>query len=224
MKLIFKEQPHLITLNDKDKAISSDIVNQKLKFDCNEKIIKFWNEYSHILFDNGVSIYGFELSVERNYQYEMEEYFNDYFLIGDDGSGQGIFLKKRDDDLIVYYLDLGAIGASDFYSTEKKFFEWIENSPSLDDDIEKSVSDLLYEKADLYITSVVDEKNKLIFLLKNKLDIDKSISEMSSILNSGKGLVKANFIPLKYIEVLKEIKDKYNCIRLISKKGENILL
>ncbi|PKH51589.1 hypothetical protein CXF68_13245 [Tenacibaculum sp. Bg11-29] len=224
MNFNLKEKPDSIIFCKKEFEINKEQVLQDLNFEISNDMLSFWNTYEHILFDSGISIYGFELAKERNLQYEISNYLPSFVLIGDDGSGQGIFINKADGELKVYYLDLGAIGSIDLYKTGKNFFNWLEDDLKLVDFLViDDKDDLLFEEADLFVVPKINfiDKKKFVFFARKKLELQDSILNISRGINEKENFkIKTNFIPYKYIENIKELQVKYQCLKLVSKKGE----
>lgn len=220
MPLTFQVKPHLALENT--SKIDKKEVDSTLQFNCPAPLLHLWQEYEQILFDNSISIYGYAMVVERNEQYEVALYEENYLLVGDDGGGQGLFIQKEDKSLLLYYLDLGALGSMELYPTHQNLFDWIQENPDLDQYEETSENDILYEESDLFIVKVPEKRNQFLFKLKKELQLTESIVALSKNIDSLPFLVKKEFYPIKYKKEIMEINSQYGCLELTTKNGKII--
>jgi len=188
------------------RAVTIEEVISALGGGVTDEIITFWNTYKSILFDNGINIYGFETAVECHTTYEVAEYISDYYIIGTDGGGQGIFLKRGDQNHIVYFLGLGALGSLPFESLGISFFEWIENDPILEEEDE-------FNYFDIIVTKKPAELTKFIFDLKKEFDLTISLGEIKKQIEEEHFVVRQNLIEGVYKNLVDRLNQKYdNCI------------
>ncbi|CAM5678657.1 SMI1/KNR4 family protein OS=Lysinibacillus sphaericus OX=1421 GN=LS41612_13385 PE=4 SV=1 [Lysinibacillus sphaericus] len=140
------------------------------------RLIEFWKSYNEVSFENGINIYGFDIAIERNGLYEVSTYAPEYILIGDDGGGQGLFLKKNS-DLNVFYQDFGALSLP-FYTLDTDLFRWLENDAVIkDDDFTFDEPDLI-EEVKVYIVRKPNEANKFIMELRKCFNLNLSINDI----------------------------------------------
>ncbi len=210
MELNFSSQPNLIVRNK--ELLIEEKVNTVFNFKCPKILFSFWESYKHILFDNGISIYGFSVAMERNEQYEINDYLNDFILLGDDGSGQGIFIKKGDNNLNLYVLDFSGIFSEQPQFINKQFFEWIENNPNLKEEQQVEEDDSWLDRCDLYVVKEPVNKNKFLFLIRKKLNIDISLSELLKLLDNTPVVIKKDFVPFKYKKEIEILNSEDNCL------------
>lgn len=190
------------------KTVTKEEVTSALGEGVTEEIINFWNTYKSILFDSGLNIYGFETAVECHTTYEVAEYVPNYYIIGIDGGGQGIFLKRGDHNHIVYYLGLGALGSLPFNSLDISFFEWIENDPILEGEEEEE-----FTYVDIIVTKRPIELAKFIFDLKKEFDLSISLGEMKKQIEKEYFIIRQNLIEGSYQDLVSRLNQKYgNCI------------
>jgi hypothetical protein len=163
-RLIFKNEPDLMV--EKQRSISIKQVETELGEDIHQDLLAFWNSYGEISFDQCL-IYDFDHIKERNETYQILIYAPDYIMIGDDGGGQGLFIKRDDKTLNLYYLDTGAVGSVAMNSLNINFFEWLQESAEIqeeDDDIDSITGKFI-------ITDIGINKSKVILYLKEILKI-----------------------------------------------------
>ncbi|MGJ8660021.1 MAG: hypothetical protein ACSHWV_09220 [Cellulophaga fucicola] len=193
--------------------LEAELINDDVKF--------FFREYQEINFSNGLTLFDFETAVEKQKLYEIEIYDKELFIIGFSGGGEGVFVKRESKNKEIYLLDLSTVGSDEAKSIANSFTSWVENGAVIEE--EENDSDLLYDEANLYITSIPKEKNKFIIALKKKLDLNLSISDVSNNMNKLPYLIKSNFYPIKFIDDLEEINNNFGCILLKTKNGIEIL-
>ncbi|EWH11440.1 MULTISPECIES: hypothetical protein [Cellulophaga] len=193
--------------------LEAELINDDVKF--------FFREYQEINFSNGLTLFDFETAVEKQKLYEIEIYDKELFIIGFSGGGEGVFVKRESKNKEIYLLDLSTVGSDEAKSIANSFTSWVENGAVIEE--EENDSDLLYDEANLYITSIPKEKNKFIITLKKKLDLNLSISDVSNNMNKLPYLIKSNFYPIKFIDDLEEINNNFGCILLKTKDGIEIL-
>ncbi|MDO6855367.1 hypothetical protein Q4599_17485 [Cellulophaga lytica] len=193
--------------------LEAELINDDVKF--------IFREYQEINFSNGLTLFDFETAVEKQKLYEIEIYDKELFIIGFSGGGEGVFVKRESKNKEIYLLDLSTVGSDEAKSIANSFTSWVENGAVIEE--EENDSDLLYDEANLYITSIPKEKNKFIITLKKKLDLNLSISDVSNNMNKLPYLIKSNFYPIKFIDDLEEINNNFGCILLKTKDGIEIL-
>ncbi|MFJ9552278.1 SMI1/KNR4 family protein [Nocardiopsis sp. NPDC101807] len=77
----------------------------------NPAVARLWRSTPGALLANGVLAYGPHLIGERNETFEVGRYAADWVLVGDDGGGGGLFMRRHGRDReSVYRLGLGALG------------------------------------------------------------------------------------------------------------------
>ena len=211
-------------IKKRDKPLTEEYLSILESEEINDDIKMFFNDYDEVNFINGLTLFGFETAIERQKLYEIDIYDNELFIIGMSGGGEGIFVKRNQDNEEVFFLDLGAIGSDKAELLANSFKYWIKTGALIDFEEKKEDTDLLYDEADLYVVSSPIEKNKFIFALKKKIDLDISVGEISNKMKDLPFLIKTGFYPIKYIDDLKEINDKFKCISLKTKEGNNILI
>ncbi|MDM1371855.1 hypothetical protein HX052_09080 [Myroides marinus] len=171
-----------------------------------DEVLKFWNTYECLLYNNGIALFGFDEAIERNSTYEVNDYVPDYYMIGNDSGGTGIFLKRGDKEFIVYYLGLGALGSLPFESLGISFFEWIENDPILEEEEE-------FNYFDIIVTKKPAELTKFIFDLKKEFDLTISLGEIKKQIEEEHFVVRQNLIEGVYKNLVDRLNQKYdNCI------------
>ncbi|MFE7620400.1 SMI1/KNR4 family protein [Streptomyces sp. NPDC057496] len=76
----------------------------------NPTIARLWRSTPGVLLDNGVHVYGPHTVAERNETFEVARYAPHWVLVGDDGGGDGFFMRRHGRDRVsVHRLGLGAI-------------------------------------------------------------------------------------------------------------------
>lgn len=184
------------------------------------RMIEFWKSYSEVSFENGVNIYGLDIAIERNRLYEVSTYAPEYILIGDDGGGQGLFIKKKG-DLNVYYQDLGALSLP-FYSLNIDFFSWLENDPVIDEDNWTSDELDLIDKVKVYVVRKPIEANKFMMEIRKLFNLKLSIRDMREKLNSLPYLMIQDITLMKYGQTIEGLNQKYNCLEV--RNSKNVIL
>ncbi|MFI6289093.1 SMI1/KNR4 family protein [Streptomyces sp. NPDC051018] len=77
----------------------------------NPALARLWRSTPGVLLDNGVLVYGPHRIQERNESFAVARHAPHWVLIGDDGTGGGLFMRRHGRDRTrVYRLDPGAIG------------------------------------------------------------------------------------------------------------------
>lgn len=184
------------------------------------RMIEFWKSYSEVSFENGVNIYGLDIAIERNRLYEVSTYAPEYILIGDDGGGQGLFIKKKG-DLNVYYQDLGALSLP-FYSLNIDFFSWLENDPVIDEDNWTSDELDLIDEVKVYVVRKPIEENKFMMEIRKLFNLKLSIRDMREKLNSLPYLMIQDITLMKYGQTIEGLNQKYNCLEV--RNSKNVIL
>ncbi|WP_019632358.1 SMI1/KNR4 family protein [Actinomadura atramentaria] len=76
----------------------------------NPTIARLWRSTPGVLLPDGTTVYGPHDLPERNATFEVRRYAPDWTLVGDDGGGNGLFMRHHGRDRAsVHLLDLGAI-------------------------------------------------------------------------------------------------------------------
>lgn len=217
MNLNFKSTP-LITKTTRN--IDAPEINTYFQTYIPSRLIEFWKSYNEVSFENGINIYGFDIAIERNGLYEVSTYAPEYILIGDDGGGQGLFLKKNS-DLNVFYQDFGALSLP-FYTLDTDLFRWLENDAVIkDDDFTLDEPDLI-DKVKVYIVRKPNEANKFIMELRKCFNLNLSINDIREKLNSLPFLVIQDITIMKYGKTIEILNQKYNCIEV--RNSKNVIL
>ncbi|MFJ7662768.1 hypothetical protein ACIQXW_10240 [Lysinibacillus sp. NPDC097162] len=217
MILNFKSTP-LITRTGRN--IEAYEIHSHFQTIIPSRMIEFWKSYSEVSFENGVNIYGLDIATERNRLYEVSTYAPEYILIGDDGGGQGLFIKKNG-DLNVYYQDLGALSLP-FYSLNIDFFSWLENDPVIDEDNWISDELDLIDEVKIYVVRKPIEANKFMMEIRKLFNLKLSIRDMREKLNSLPYLMIQDITLMKYGQTIEVINQKYNCLEVHNSK--NVIL
>lgn len=216
MILNFKSTP-LITKTTRN--IDAPEINTYFQTNIPSRLIEFWKSYNEVSFENGINIYGFDIAIERNGLYEVSTYAPEYILIGDDGGGQGLFLKKNS-DLNVFYQDFGALSLP-FYTLDTDLFRWLENDPLIEDDFTLDEPDLI-DKVKVYVVRKPNEANKFIMELRKCFNLNLSINDIREKLNSLPFLVIQDITIMKYGKTIEILNQKYNCIEV--RNSKNVIL
>lgn len=152
--------------------------------------------------------------------YEVSTYAPEYILIGDDGGGQGLFIKKKG-HLNVYYQDLGALSLP-FYSLNIDFFSWLENDPVIDEDNWTSDELDLIDKVKVYVVRKPLEANKFMMEIRKLFNLKLSIRDMREKLNSLPYLMIQDITLMKYGQTIEGLNQKYNCLEV--RNSKNVIL
>lgn len=218
MNLNFKSTP-LITKTTRN--IDAPEINTHFQTYIPSRLIEFWKSYNEVSFENGINIYGFDIAIERNGLYEVSTYAPEYILIGDDGGGQGLFLKKNS-KLNVFYQDFGALSLP-FYTLDTDLFRWLENDPVIEeDDFTLDEPDLI-DKVKVYVVRKPNEANKFIMEIRKCFNLKLSINDIKEKLNSLPFLVIQDITIMKYIKTIEILNQKYNCIEVRNSKNVIII-
>ena len=213
MIIQFKSTP-VITRTGRN--IETHEINNYFQTIIPSRLIEFWKSYSEVSFENGINIYGLDIATERNKLYEVSRYAPEYILIGDDGGGRGLFLKKNG-DLNVYYQDLGALSLP-FYSLNIDFFSWLENDPVIDEDDLTSDELALIDEVKVYVVRVPIEVNKFMMEIRKLFNLKLSIRDMREKLNSLPYLILQDITLMKYGKTIEGLNQKYNCLEVRNSK------
>lgn len=218
MNLNFKSTP-LITKTIRN--IDAPEINTHFQTYIPSRLIEFWKSFNEVSFENGINIYGFDIAIERNGLYEVSTYAPEYILIGDDGGGQGLFLKKNS-DLNVFYQDFGALSLP-FYTLDTDLFRWLENDPVIEeDDFTLDEPDLI-DEVKVYVVRKPNEANKFIMEIRKFFNLKLSINDIKEKLNSLPFLVIQDITIMKYIKTIEILNQKYNCIEVRNSKNVIII-
>ncbi|MFJ7405408.1 MULTISPECIES: hypothetical protein [unclassified Lysinibacillus] len=217
MILNFKSTP---LINRAERNIEEHKIHSHFQTIIPSRLIEFWKSYNEVSFENGINIYGIDIATERNRLYEVSTYAPEYILIGDDGGGQGLFLKKNS-DLNVYYQDLGALSLP-FYSLDIDFFSWLEDDPVIDEDNLTSDELELIDEVKVYVVRKPIEANKFIMEIRKFFNLKLSIRDMREKLNSLPYLIIQDITLMKYGKTIEVINQKYNCLEV--RNSKNVIL
>ncbi|WP_374967014.1 hypothetical protein [Lysinibacillus sp. RS5] len=219
MILNFKSTP-LITRTERN--IDANEINTSFQTSIHTRLIEFWEFFKEVTFENGINIYGFDIAMERNGVYEVSVYASDYILIGNDGEGQGVFLKKNSDQLNVFYQDLGAL-SSPFYSLDIDLFSWLENNPVIDDEESPSNELDLIDAVKVYIVRIPNDVNKFIMEIRKYFNLKLSINDIREKLNGLPFLIIQDITLMKYGKIIEILNRKYNCLEVLNSKNEILI-
>ncbi|MEK4425003.1 hypothetical protein [Solibacillus sp. FSL K6-1523] len=216
MRLNFKST---FQITRAERIIDANEIHTYFQTNFPAKIIEFWQYFEEVAFESGVIIYGFDVAKERNVLYEVSAYAPDYILIGDDGGGQGIFLKKNSGDLDVYYQDLGALSSS-FYSLDIDLFSWLENNPTIgEEDCDPDELDGIK----VYVLSRPNSTNTFIVAVRKYLHLNCSINDIREKLEDVPFLLAKDIPLMRYRETINELNQKYNCLEVRNAKNEVLI-
>ena len=219
MILNFKSTP-LITRTERN--IDANEINTSFQTSIHTRLIEFWKFFKEVTFENGINIYGFDIALERNELYEISAYASDYILIGDDGGGQGVFLKKNSDQLNVFYQDLGAL-SSPFYSLDIDLFSWLENNPVIEEEDSPSNELDLIDAVKVYIVRIPNDVNKFIMEIRKYFNLKLSINDIREKLNGLPLLVIQDITLMKYGKTIEILNQKYNCLEVLNSKNKILI-
>lgn len=217
MNIHFKSTP-FITRSERN--IEANEINSHFQTILPSRLIKFWKSYSEVSFENGINIYGLDIATERNRLYEVSRYAPEYILIGDDGGGRGLFIKKNG-DLNVFYQDLGALSLS-FNSLDIDLFSWLEDDPVIaEDNLTLDELDFI-DEVKVYVVSKPIEVNKFMMEIRKSLNLKISIRDMRDKLNKLPFLMIENITLMKYGKTIEGLNQKYNCLEV--RNSKNVIL
>lgn len=218
MILNFKSNP---VIAKTERNINANEINTSFQINLCPRFIEFWQFFKEITFENGINMYGFAMAEERNKLYEVTIYAPDYLLIGDNGGGQGLFLKKNNNQLNVYYQDLGAL-SSPFYFLHMDLFSWLENNPTInEEDFWNDELDLL-DKVNVYIVRVPTDVNKFIIEMRKCFNLKLSINDIKQGFKTLPFLAIQNITLMKYGKIIELLNQKYNCLEVIN--SDNVII
>lgn len=212
MEIRFKIKP--LSIQRVERKLDQKSVEKNIGKGVGKELIEFWNSYGEVSFSNGIVIYEYNLVHERNQLYEIHIYSSNYLLIGDDGGGRGLFIKYNDNDLILYYLDLGAIGSSEFNSTRLNFIDWLEKSSQLDE--EENESDDLVIPITLNVVKEPSDILKFIMEVRRIFNITTPVSELKEKLKNPPFELIDKITLTKYKKDIEILNKKYNCLQVTS--------
>ena len=216
MKLNFKST---LLITRVERIIDANEIHTYFQTNIPTKVIEFWQSFEEIAFESGVTIYGFDAAKERNALYEVSAYAPNYMLIGDDGGGQGVFLKKNSGDLNVYYQDLGAL-SSPFYSLDIDLFDWLENDPTIGEE-ECDAEEL--DGIKVYVVGIPNPSNTFIIAVRKKLHLNCSINDIREKLNDVPFLLTKDIPLMRYRETIDKLNQTYNCLEVRNAKDEVLI-
>lgn len=216
MMLNFKST-FLITRTE--RIIDANEIHTHFQTNIPAEVIEFWQSFEEVAFESGVTIYGFDVAKERNALYEVSVYAPDYMLLGDDGGGQGVFLKKNSGHLNVYYQDLGAL-SSPFYSLDIDLFGWLENDPTIDEEeCDSDESDGIK----VYVVSIPNQTNTFMLAIRTYLHLNCSINDIREKLDGVPFLLTKDIPFMRYRETIDKLNQTYNCLEVRNAKNEVLI-
>lgn len=217
MNIHFKSTPFITKT---ERNIEAHEINSHFQTILPSRLIEFWKSYSEVSFENGINIYGLDIATERNRLYEVSRYAPEYILIGDDGGGRGLFIKKNG-DLNVFYQDLGALSLS-FNSLDIDLFSWLEDDPVIaEDNLTLDELDFI-DEVKVYVVSKPIEVNKFMMEIRKSLNLKISIRDMRDKLNKLPFLMIENITLMKYGKTIEGLNQKYNCLEV--RNSKNVIL
>lgn len=217
MIIHFKTTPFITRTG---RNIEAHEINSHFQTILPSRLIDFWKSYSEVSFENGINIYGLDIATERNKLYEVSRYAPEYILIGDDGGGRGLFIKKNG-DLNVFYQDLGALSLP-IYSLNIDFFSWLEDDPVIAEDNLPSDELDLIDEVKVYVVKKPIEANKFIMEIRKVFNLKLSINDIREKMNSLPYLIIQEITLMKYGKTIEGINQKYNCLEVCNSK--NVIL
>lgn len=217
MNIHFKSKPFITKT---ERNIEAHEINSHFQTILPSRLIEFWKSYSEVSFENGINIYGLYIATERNSLYEVSRYAPEYILIGDDGGGRGLFIKKNG-DLNVFYQDLGALSLS-FNSLDIDLFSWLEDDPIIAEDNLTSDELDFIDEVKVYVVSKPIEVNKFMMEIRKSLNLKISIRDMRDKLNKLPFLMIENITLMKYGKTIEGLNQKYNCLEV--RNSKNVIL
>ncbi|WP_409369930.1 hypothetical protein [Lysinibacillus sp. 38-6] len=203
-----------------ERNVEAHEINSHFQTILPSRLIEFWKSYSEVSFENGINIYGLDIATERNSLYEVSRYAPEYILIGDDGGGRGLFIKKNG-DLNVFYQDLGALSLS-FNSLDIDLFSWLEDDPIIAEDNLTSDELDFIDEVKVYVVSKPIEVNKFMMEIRKSLNLKISIRDMRDKLNKLPFLMIENITLMKYGKTIEGLNQKYNCLEV--RNSKNVIL
>lgn len=87
--------------------------------------VAFLEEWSAATRGGQVLLYGAEDLMERNANYETQQYCPGFITIGDDGGGRAVMLALDGLDRAVYLVDHGTMQRDDFELAAEDFHTWL---------------------------------------------------------------------------------------------------
>jgi len=203
-----------------ERNIEANEINSHFQTIIPSRMIEFWKSYNEVSFENGINIYGLDIATERNQLYEVSTYAPEYILVGDDGGGRGLFIKKNG-DLNVFYQDLGALSLS-FNSLDIDLFSWLEDDPVIAKDNLTSDELDFIDEVKVYVVSKPIEVNKFMMEIRKSLNLKISIRDMRDKLNKLPFLMIENITLMKYGKTIEGLNQKYNCLEV--RNSKNVIL
>lgn len=210
MSLDFKITPFY--LQTTSLQLSTTVIEQALGKGVPAQVIAFWEAYEEVAFANSINIYGFETVIIRNEDYQIGQYVPDYLLIGDDGGGQGLFVKRGDEQCIVHYLGLGALDPEDFNSTEMNLIDWISAGPVLEE--EESFVLMI----DVWVTNPPADMTKFIMAVRKELKLNMGIQELKDQLQHLPYKLLQHVSLNKYGELIESLNERFHCLTVEKKQ------
>lgn len=217
MIIHFKSTPFITRT---ERNIEANEINSYFQTIIPSRMIEFWKSYNEVSFENGINIYGLDIATERNRLYEVSTYAPEYILVGDDGGGRGLFIKKNG-DLNVFYQDLGALSLP-FFSLNMDFFSWLKDDPVIEEDKLTSDELDLIDEVKVYVVSKPIEANKFMMEIRKSLNLKISIRDMRDKLNNLPYLLIEDITLMKYGKTIEGLNQKYNCLEV--RNSKNVIL
>jgi hypothetical protein len=175
-------------------------------------ISDLWMQTNGISYNN-VYLYSTLDIVERNETFEVGEYAPTMILIGDDGGGNGFFIKRNDEQAAVYKIDLGAIGSTDGTVVSSNFEGWLAGG------VKQSTVDKLSENeteddrlVTIFLVREPKEGLKGLLSIKSMLKLNISIADLKKSLDNLPFPLLENVYLIKYKKAIVELNNTQNCI------------
>lgn len=188
----------------KNKPASEQEIIKKIKeldISSENHIVKLWKNSDGGELTHNIKIYSTSEIVERNKTYEIDLYFPEYILIGDDSGGRLILAKKSKNNFL-YFIDAGSPsleGGQKFLSLER-LIEFTYN--------EEASSQLDTDNIDIVSTGVKKITAKDVLLVKKTLNLEASLGIIKESLCIKDKALLCNVNKFKYeksIQLLSEL-------------------
>jgi len=164
-------------------------------------MVKLWRSSNGGELTQNLKIYSTSEIIERNKTYEIDIYFPECVLIGDDSGGRLIITKKTDDN-IFYFIDAGSPSLED----GQKFLSLKELTEFACD--EEANSRINSDNIDIVSTGIKQITAKEVLLVKKALNLEAPIGIIKDLLSKKDKTLLCNVNKYKYeksIKLLSEI-------------------
>ncbi|AJH21025.1 SMI1/KNR4 family protein [Bacillus mycoides] len=136
-------------------------------------LLKYTNGFS---IGGGLTIYGTEDIIERNETWEVTEYANGYFSIGDDGSGNVFLMSQGADVQEVRAVDSGDMNPNHATVVTLDFSEWV-NTGCLNRKIQE-IKEEIPDTCNIVLIEIPNGGLKDLVKIKSVLALDISTGEL----------------------------------------------